>query len=345
MILAVASAHTARAELARGRQWRKIEVPGAVCGDGKPYPIFVSAGDPERIAFDVMGGGACWDAVTCYALPDTWVHPIPAPIDPGGFVSADPARSPVAGYTMVYFPYCTGDVHLGSHVARYLPGVDFHHAGATNFRAALSALKEDGAVDLEHARQFVMMGYSAGALGALSHVFDVEPLVRQVPDKVLIADSPGLHFGNTFWDKFTPALIHDFTVAMGRVGLRITPGEGNLSSLVPLVCHQLPDWRVGVLQGSRDVVMSSVFGAISPDDHERMVYGSNGVFELTRDPMDNCSAWVPRTEMHTFLVTDQTAAIRASTGDSAVDYIRNLVLGVWGRGRAVAGPNFKFQIS
>jgi hypothetical protein len=89
--------------------------------------------------------------------------------------------------------------------------------------------------------------------------------------------------------------------------------------------------------------MSGVFGAISPDDHEKLVYGPTGIYSRTSDATDNCSAWVPRSAMHTFLVTDETAAIRASTGDSAVDYIRNLVLGVWG-GREkpnAAGPNFR----
>jgi hypothetical protein len=197
-------------------------------------------------------------------------------------------------------------------------------------------------VDLAHAEQFVMMGYSAGALGALFHVFDVEPYVRRVPDKVLIADAPGLHFGPKFWDKFTPELFADFSAAIARVGMKVEKGDGNLAGLVPRVCRQLPDWRVGILQGARDLVMSGVFGDISPDEHERLVYGPSGVFDLTRDPSDNCSAWVPRSEMHTFLVTDESAAIRASTGESAVDYIRNLVFGVWSRDQIwAAGPNFK----
>jgi hypothetical protein len=326
------------------RSWRKIEVPGAVCGDGRSYSVFVSPGDPRKIAFDVMGGGACWDAATCYALPDTWVHPLPTVIEPGGFVSADPARSPVSGHTIVYFPYCTGDVHLGRHVARYLLGVvDFYHVGASNFELALKRVAEGSEVDLAHAEQFVMMGYSAGALGSLFHVFNVEPYVRQVPDKVLIADAPGLHFGGKFWDKFTPELMADFSAAMNRVGLRAERGRGNLAELVPKVCRALPDWRVGVLQGSQDIVMSRIFGAISAQDHQKLVYGPQGVFKMTEDATDNCSAWVPESKMHTFLVTDLSASIRSSTGESAMDYVRNLVQGVWGKrgNRAAAGPNYR----
>jgi hypothetical protein len=129
---------------------------------------------------------------------------------------------------------------------------------------------------------------------------------------------------------------------MARADFKVERGEGNLASLVPQVCRKLPGWRVGVLQGSRDVVMSKVFGAISPEDHEKLVYGATGLYALTENPHDNCSAWVPRSEMHTFLVTDETSSIRAASGDSALDYIRNLVLGVWGLGReSMAGPNFR----
>jgi hypothetical protein len=85
------AAVTAVSAASASREWRKIEVPGAVCGDGQGYSIFVSPGNPRKIAFDVMGGGACWSASTCYALPDTWVHPLPKVLETGGFVSLDPA--------------------------------------------------------------------------------------------------------------------------------------------------------------------------------------------------------------------------------------------------------------
>jgi hypothetical protein len=333
------------------RPWRKIDVPGARCGDGLGYSIFVSDGDPRKIAFDLMGGGACWDAATCYALPDTWIHPIPTVLESGGLVSTDPARSPLSGHTIVYFPYCTSDVHVGRHVARYAPGLKFHHTGATNFEAALELVMKRGVVDLEHAEQFVISGYSAGALGALYHAFTVDPFVKNVPDKVLIADAPGLHFGRRFWDKFTPELLKDFTAALGRMGMKVEKGKGNLAEHLPKLCSWLPDWRVGVLQGSRDVVMSRVFGSIGSAAHEKLVYGPRGIFEMTKDASDNCSTWTPSTPMHTFLVTDTTASMQASTGESAMDYARDLVQGAWASrgvggggapgGRAAAGPNFR----
>jgi hypothetical protein len=326
------------------REWRKIEVPGAVCGDGRQYSIFVSPGDPGKIVFDLMGGGACWSATTCYALPDTWIHPLPMVLESGGALSTDPARSPLADHTVVYFPYCTADVFVGHHIAHYIPGVDFHHAGAEDFSAALALVVGEGIVDLAHARQFTLMGYSAGAIGALFHAFTLEPYVRDVPDKVLIADAPGLHFGPKFWDKFTPELLAEFGEGMERVGMRLDPHDGNIAALVPRVCGLLPDWRVGVLQGARDLVMSRGFGSISRDDFERLVYGPSGVFGMTAlDAEDNCSAWTPATAMHTFLVTDRSAGIRASGGTSAMDYVRGVVQGAWRSGAhpGSAGPSFR----
>ena len=72
--------------------------------------------------------------------------------------------------------------------------------------------------------------------------------------------------------------------------------------------------------------MSLLFGDRTPAEHERLIYGAGGLFELTQDPRDRCAAWVPSTPMHTFLVTDLTASMRA--GDqSAREFARAVIEG------------------
>ncbi|MGK5085258.1 pectin acetylesterase-family hydrolase [Bdellovibrionota bacterium FG-1] len=334
----VSGAQAQGAQGVSGRHWKEIKIDGAYCGDGAGYSVFLSEGASRKIAFDLMGGGACWSASTCYGLPESWIHPLPGVFQPSGFVSSNPALSPVADFTLVYFPYCTGDVHLGRHVATYQGGMKVRHEGRLNFEKSVTQLIAQGLIELPLAEEFVMTGFSAGALGALLHSTYVAPLIKNVPDKTLILDAPGLHFGQKFWDKFPKELIDDYADALQAVGFALAPGEGNIAGVIPLLCQRLPGWRVGVLQGSRDVVMSGVFGAISPEEHEKLVYGPGGLEALTQDATDNCAAWVPSSEMHTFLVTDETASIKANDGTSAMDFVRELVSGTWRGGRA-AGPN------
>jgi hypothetical protein len=84
------------------------------------------------------------------------------------------------------------------------------------------------------------------------------------------------------------------------------------------------DWKIGILQGADDVVMASIFGSRTPWDHEKVVYGPNGIYAMTEDPTDNCAAWVPRTPMHTFLPFDPSSKMKAG-GISAMDFATEIL--------------------
>jgi hypothetical protein len=120
-------AHADTYQANASRNWERIPIPGAMCGDGNEYALQVSRGDPNKIAFEFMGGGACWSFSTCFGpTPLTIIHELPVILGLGGFKSHSPAKSPVADYTMVYFPYCTGDVHIGDHVEITPTGLRFN---------------------------------------------------------------------------------------------------------------------------------------------------------------------------------------------------------------------------
>ena len=310
------------------RHWDAIDIPGARCGDGSQYQILLSPGDSRKIAIELMGGGACWSLATCYG-PNrlAWLHRIPMVLEQDGFVSDKPARSPAADHTLIYFPYCTGDAHLGDHIATYGPGIKVHHWGKRNFEFALRYLQTTGQVNFTAATNVILYGQSAGGIGTLFHVFTLNPYLRQALHKTLLSDSPGLHFGDGLWKKFSPEFLKDFAAGLGRAGFKLDPDRGNIAGLVPAVCKLFPDWNVGVLQGSRDVVMSRVFGELTPEEHESLVYGPAGIFNITLDPSDNCAAWVPSTAMHTFLELGTGSDMKTSDGKSAMDFAFDTVTG------------------
>lgn len=319
---------------AEAREWQKIAISGASCGDGKPYSVYLSRKDPSKIALELMGGGACWSFATCFGpSPLAWIHDLPV-IEKSGFVSDDPAKSPVADYTLVYFPYCTGDVHLGAHVASYL-GASVHHVGRPNLEKALEQLTLKEGLALGSASHFVAYGYSAGGLGALASLSLFEKYLKSGKPKLkaVLADSPGLHFGSSFWEKFTKEELADYAAAMRQFGYELREGDGNLAPIVPTLCKMYPDWRVGVLQASRDIIMSALFGGMTPDEHEKTIYGPTGLYQLTVDPSDNCAAWVPHSDMHMFLVSDESAGIDAS-GKTAREFAFDVISGA-------ALPNYR----
>jgi hypothetical protein len=157
---------------AENEQWTWIPIEGAVCGNGSPTGIGVNLSDKSKnVAIYMNGGGACWDNLTCY-IAKTAVN-MESGYDDGAFQSDvantlqtslfdrnDP-NNPFKDWSLIWVPYCTGDVHSGDHLTTY-GGIETHHAGGKNFELALSRIVPT----FPNAERIVLSGSSAGGFGA-----------------------------------------------------------------------------------------------------------------------------------------------------------------------------------
>jgi hypothetical protein len=84
------------------------------------------------------------------------------PAEQGGILDFADERNPFADYSVVYVPYCTGDVHIGTTTTKYAPGLTVHHKGYVNGTAALEHL----AATFPGATEVVVIGESAGSVAA-----------------------------------------------------------------------------------------------------------------------------------------------------------------------------------
>lgn len=152
-------------------EWDYVPIDGAVCGNGSPLPVLVNrapgADGTEPVLLYLQGGGACWDANTCFVLrsathvEDT-LDEAALRAETPGFVRTD--GNPWAAATWVYVPYCTGDVHAGRRVATYdtLTGPrEVHHVGADNLELILARLR----ATVPTPSRVWFAGTSAGAYG------------------------------------------------------------------------------------------------------------------------------------------------------------------------------------
>lgn len=302
------------------RSWKKILIPNAVCGDGAPYHVFLDTKNSSKLAFDFMGGGVCWNRSSCVG-PNlrTWIHPIPVVLESSGFVSTNPDKSPVSDASMVFFPYCNGDLHLGTFKARY-GKFSVNHHGKLNVVNAVKYLQEQKLIDFAPVEEFTIYGYSAGALGSLYHSIWLDRVVPKDAKRVLIVDSPGLHFGPRFLDEFSPRYVQDLQAVFDEIGDRVYYGNGRLARIIPQFCKKMSNWKMLYLQSTKDIVMSNIFGKLSIADHERMVRSEDGIINLTKNPFDNCVSFVPNSPMHTFLVDDLTGLVKAN-GKTATQFV------------------------
>ena len=303
------------------RKWEKIPVEGAQCGNGKTYNIFYSEGRSDRLSLGFMGGGACWNFATCFgptplALLFSWQF---VPHLTGMFGhSGNPTRD----YTHVFLPYCTGDVFAGDHVGKYLGQKTLHH-GKKNTELALQTILERYP-KLSQVQKLVVHGSSAGAIGALFHLQSLSEKFTETPEKILIADSPGMHFGQKFWKKFSKPMLKDLQNAFSNIGIHLDPDRGDVAHQMADLCRTYSDWRMGFLHFDRDIVMSSLFGEISRDEHEQMIYGKHGIWQTLLQGIGNCSAWIGKGPGHTVLLTNLSMMIQRD-GMDVRQFVINLL--------------------
>jgi len=122
--------------------------PGTTCAHGGDFSFFVREGDPKRLLVCFQGGGACWNYATCVKHPtyDAAVDSTDNPSRMSGIFDLENPENPFRGWTCVFIPYCTGDLHLGDRDVTFEPdSADaaqgptlIHYHGNPNAQAALA---------------------------------------------------------------------------------------------------------------------------------------------------------------------------------------------------------------
>ncbi|HVU02355.1 MAG TPA: pectin acetylesterase-family hydrolase [Polyangiaceae bacterium] len=198
--------------------WTYFPIDGAQCRDGSSFGIYVRFGTAPKLMMYLEGGGACTDAGFCNYNPPNANMAIVGTGETvlgsaGGLVASrqqpgvytggvlqgifDDAneKNPYQGWSQVYVPYCTGDVHFGSNPSATVPGVPTpqHFVGYSNMQKIVGHVVPtfQGKVD-----RVILTGASAGSFGAALNVSMVQDAFGATPVDVVL-DS-----GLPFTDKY-----------------------------------------------------------------------------------------------------------------------------------------------
>ncbi|HEY2903588.1 MAG TPA: pectin acetylesterase-family hydrolase [Polyangia bacterium] len=245
-------------------QWTWVDFPDSTCDDGSPTGIAVSPGDAGKLLIFFEGGGACWDALTCFGL-NTAVHgPFgqaqwdaqSATITTSSILDRTLTGNPFAGYGMVFVPYCTGDLHAGNNVATYdVAGQakPYHHQGAANVAAYMARI----AATWTNATDVAITGSSAGGFGAL---MNYEPIRAHFPGaKMIMIDDSGPPLAGTS----IPASERMAWYAEWHVGDLIDPQcadcKDDVSNLPAAVAAKYPNDRMALLSSLQDQTIRTYF--------------------------------------------------------------------------------------
>ena len=202
--------------------WTEYSTGGeTMCADGSPFKYYVRQGTSNTVIFDFMGGGACWDGVTCApesgvyqrTLPDVLGSWIP---ESSGIYDHTRDDNPYRDATHVLIPYCTGDIHWGNKDMTYSDdqghSVEVKHRGAVNAKSAIDD-------SLNHLNQdFKNVLVSGCSAGAYASIWWSPYIQRKIPHASMVQFSDSgagvltdsfrkNGFGNWNIDKYAPSWI------------------------------------------------------------------------------------------------------------------------------------------
>lgn len=228
----------------------------------------------------MQGGGACWDFFTCGGARSLGIDKTASagPFGPSEFSAGIYGTYPgswvhranlppaLVDATVVFLPYCTGDVHGGDAVTTYspppfladLPPITWHHVGHGNVMAFLKRL---GATFPTPAR-LVVSGSSAGGFGTLVNY----PAFRWYwpnAKSYLVDDSAPPLIGDAI-----PATSRTAWYASWNLGEsldRFCAGcRTDLSRGLVELESRYPDDRMALISHLQDLVIRQFFGTFTP---------------------------------------------------------------------------------
>ena len=233
-------------------EWEYYEIPGTRCMDGSPAGFGVSHNPASsNVMIYLEGGGACFsDACDFMAFSLPFVPPS------DGIFSRGNDNNPVKDWTMVYVPYCTGDIH-GGDAESELGGQLRQFRGYTNITRYLEIL-----VPSFPAERVLLTGISAGGFGAAINMMQVADAYGDQVELTVIDDS-GPPMKN---DVIPPCLQNSFIEIWGLDSTVLAECETCepdtfVEDLTEYALSEYPDIQFGLFSNTADAVISLFMGA------------------------------------------------------------------------------------
>lgn len=241
-------------------EWTWVDVDGTACDDGSTTGLAINPGTSTNLLVFMMGGGACWDYVTCFTVGTASHGPFGAeewsdypPALGGSIFDRGDANNPFADWSYVFVPYCTGDLHGGDGIVTYTQGDnarDYHHTGHSNIVADLARV----APTFPNPGRVVVSGASAGGGGTLMNYPTFRWYWPDVPMNLLDDSLPLLQ-----GDAIQPWLRETWTASWNLNGLLddLCPDcETDFSRLHVALGERWPNDRMALLTSEEDETIS-----------------------------------------------------------------------------------------
>jgi len=246
--------------------WFWVDFPESRCRNDTTTGIGVRHGSSDKLVIYFEGGGACFNTSTCLlndpfsnfgAIQFTaWA----AGIGGGGIFDNASEDNPVADWSFVYVPYCTGDVHAGDKDDAGVPGV-FGAQQFVGYRNVALYL-ERIVPSFAGASHVLVTGESAGGFGA---AFNYDRIADAWPgSQVTLLDDSGPPFGDMYlapcMQKEWRSLWNLDDTIPADCSECFSPDGGGISNLATYLATKHEGQKFGLYSSLQDAVIRTFFG-------------------------------------------------------------------------------------
>lgn len=265
----------------------------AICYTGMPYQVNVRPGTSNKVLLYLEGGGACWNASTCFGgapLAKGFAGSAPN----AGILDASIDGNPFADWNIVYAPYCDGSVFGGDNDATYGNRVAYHH-GLQNLSAAVTRMLEA----FPDPEQIVVAGSSAGGFGTYTGYGVVRIAYPETQVLVFDDSGPGIQNPDAAQDIQEREDNWQFQQFIPESCTRCAE---QITYLTEWALDRDPDLRVGYFNYLQDTVLRFFLG-VSAERFEMLLRGVTGDIHARQG--ERFRRFYPQGTTHTVLLSPE----------------------------------------
>jgi hypothetical protein len=318
-----------------------FDIDGMKCRDGSNTGIGLRIGSKKKLAIYINGGGACFNEATCAGNPKSfneseWNFLVDEYASRGIFDASNP-KNPIKDFSLVFVPYCTGDVHSGTKEVGFAIGVadTQRYVGALNFKKVMDFIAPYYIYnDVE---EVFLFGMSAGGYGVYVNFLEV---MKRFPNaKITVINDSGPLFSDP--EAFPLCLQLGFTFIFGLpipndlFSCCGTPSQ-MLTNVYPYSSKKFPNANFGFISSYEDEVsrffLSFGYNNCSgaPNNQLPVDVFKNGLIHLRENVLKPKSSWSTfyiNGNSHTMLGDNEICYNRNINGTYLYDWIAKLMKG------------------
>jgi hypothetical protein len=275
----------------------------AICYTSEPYQVNVRPGTTNKVLLYLEGGGACWNASTCFgAAPLAKGSAGPAPN--AGILDPSITENPFADWNVVYAPYCDGSVFGGDNDVTYGRRLAYHH-GVQNLSAAVTRMLEA----FPDPDLIVVAGSSAGGFGTYTGYGVVRVAYPETQILVFDDSGPGIQNLDATQDIQEREENWQFRQFIPESCTRCAD---QLTYLTEWSLERDPDLRVAYFDYLQDFVLR-FFLAVTPEEFEALLRQVTD--DIHSRQGERFQRFFPQGEAHTVLLSPEfyTLALEGTT--------------------------------